>query len=105
MSGELLGFVTCPSGKGQELAQKVVEEKLVACVNILPSIRSIYMWKGKVENDSEELLICKTHADKWKSFEKRMKEIHPYEIPEIIGFRIEDGYAPYLDWIKSSVFD
>ena len=103
MSGELIGFVTCPSGKGQELAQTVVEERLVACVNILPAIRSIYLWQGKVENEAEELLVLKTHKDKWGAFEKRMKEIHPYDVPEIICFRIEDGYAPYLDWLKSNV--
>jgi periplasmic divalent cation tolerance protein len=103
MTSELIGFVTCPQGKGQELAHKVVEEKLVACVNIISAIRSVYMWKGKIEDDSEELLVVKTHAEKWKEFESRMKEIHPYEVPEIICFRIEDGYAPYLDWLKSNV--
>ena len=103
MSDELIGFVTCPSGKGQEIAQKIVEERLAACVNIVPSIRSIYLWQGKIENEEEQLLIVKTHKSRWKEFESRMKEIHPYDVPEIICFSVEDGYAPYLDWLRTNV--
>lgn len=103
MSGELVGFVSCPKGKGREIAQKVVEERLVACVNIIPAVHSVYIWEGKLNEDAEELLIVKTHKEKWKDFEKRMKEIHPYDVPEIICFSIEDGYAPYLNWLKSNL--
>jgi periplasmic divalent cation tolerance protein len=103
MSGELVGFVTCPVGKGAELARIVVGEHLAACVNIIQTVRSIYLWKGQIEDDAEELLVVKTHADIWKKFEARMKEIHPYDVPEIICFSIADGYAPYLDWLKSNV--
>ncbi len=103
MSGELIGFVTCPEGKGREIAHAVVNEKLAACVNIIPAIRSVYQWQGKIEDEAEELLIIKTHKDKWKEFEQRMKAIHPYDVPEIICFPIEDGYEPYLNWLKSSV--
>jgi periplasmic divalent cation tolerance protein len=103
MAGELIGFVTCPAGKGRELARVVVEEKLVACVNIISSCRSVYIWQGKVEDEAEELLVIKTHVQKWQAFEKRMKEIHPYEVPEIICFAVEGGYAPYLKWIRSNL--
>lgn len=103
MSDELIGFVTCPPGKGQEIAHIVVSEKLVACVNILPSIRSIYLWNDKIENEEEQLLIVKTLKSKWKQFENRMKEIHPYEVPEIISFSIDEAYPPYLEWIRASV--
>ncbi len=103
MTDALIAFVTCPEGKGRELAHTVITEKLAACVNIVPSIRSIYQWQGKIEDEGEELLIVKTQKEKWKEFETRMKAIHPYEVPEIICFPIEDGYAPYLNWLKSSV--
>ncbi len=103
MTDELIGFVTCPKSKGQELAFMVVDEQLAACVNIIQSIRSIYKWKGKIENEEEELLVVKTNKEKWPEFERRMKEIHPYDLPEIICFRIEDGYKPYLDWLKSNL--
>lgn len=103
MSGELIGLVTCPPGKGPEIAQKIVSEGLAACVNIVPTVRSIYAWQGEIQDESEELLLVKTHKIKWKDFEKRMKELHPYDVPEIICIRIEDGYQPYLEWIKSSL--
>lgn len=103
MPGELIGFVTCPAGKGREIAHTIVQEKLAACINIVSSVRSVYLWQGNIEDEAEELLVVKTHLEKWKDFERRMKEIHPYDVPEIICFCIEDGYGPYLDWLKSSV--
>ena len=59
MPGELIGFVTCPAGKGPEIAHTVVSEKLVACVNIISSVRSVYLWQGKIEDDGEDLLVIK----------------------------------------------
>ena len=103
MPGELIGFVTCPAGKGPEIAHTVVSEKLVACVNIISSVRSVYLWQGKIEDEGEDLLVIKTHSSRWPEFEKRIKEIHPYEVPEIICVSIEAGYAPYLEWIKSNL--
>ncbi|MBX9685988.1 MAG: divalent-cation tolerance protein CutA [Candidatus Obscuribacterales bacterium] len=103
MSEAVVGFCTCPQGKGQEIAAQLVSEKLAACVNIIPSIQSIYIWNGKLENELEELLVIKSEKESWKALEKRIKEIHPYELPEIICFRVEDGYAPYLEWLKSSL--
>jgi len=103
MSEELIGFITCPPEKGQEISRIVVAEKLVACVNIIPSVRSIYMWQGKIENEEEQMLIVKTTKSKWKQFENRMKEIHPYEVPEIISFSIAEGYPPYLEWLRANV--
>lgn len=103
MSGELIGFVTAPEGKGGEIARLVVQEKLAACVNVLSSVRSIYFWQGKIEDEREELLIIKTGSECWKKLEARIKEIHPYELPEIICFRVEDGYHPYLEWLKSNL--
>lgn len=98
--GVLIAFVTCPPGKGKEIAHALVAERLAACVNIIPSIRSVYLWQGKVEDEAEELLVAKTHESKWKDFEKRVKELHSYEVPEIICFLIDDGYEPYVNWLE-----
>lgn len=103
MNCQVIGFVSCPTGKGREIAHTLVTERLAACVNVIPAICSIYLWKGNVEDEQEELLVIKTHSQKWGALEKRVKEIHPYELPEIICFSIKDGYAPYLEWLNLSV--
>lgn len=103
MSGELIALVSCPSGKGQELAKILVSEKLAACINVIPGLRSVYLWKDELVDDAEELMLAKTDKNTWNSFAQRVREIHPYEVPEIICIVIEDGYVPYLDWLKSSL--
>ena len=103
MSGEVVAFVTCPQGKGEELAALLVAEKLAACVNLLPEIRSIYFWQGALQKDAEELLVIKTADWLLPELKDRVKEIHPYEIPEIICLPVTDGYAPYLAWVNSSL--
>lgn len=103
MAGELLALVTCPEDKGAEIARLLVEEKLVACVNIIPKVQSVYCWKGKVEQDSEALMMLKTTSEAWDRLQSRIKELHPYELPEMIFFPIQGGYQPYLDWLRSSV--
>lgn len=103
MAGEIIVLVTCPSMKGRDIAHKLVEEKLAACVNIFPRVRSIYSWNGKVEESNEELLMIKTLREFQQKIEDRIKSLHPYDTPEIIYFPIEGGYQPYLDWLRSSV--
>jgi periplasmic divalent cation tolerance protein len=84
----------------EKIARALVEEKLAACVNIIPGMRSIYHWKGKVEAATEVVLIAKSRATLYPQLEKRVKELHSYECPCIVAWPIEAGYAPYLDWIK-----
>lgn len=96
-------FVTCPPGKAKEIARVLVEERLVACVNIVPGLSSVYFWDGKVQDDGEELMIIKTMGHAWDELQKRIKQVHPYDLPEMIYFQIEGGYHPYLNWIESSV--
>ena len=102
-SDAYIAFVTCPLGKGREIAHKLVEEKLVACINIVPAITSIYFWEGKAQEDGEELLIIKTTSGAWQTLQARIKELHPYDLPEMIFFPIEGGYEPYLNWLRSCV--
>ena len=81
------------------IARTVVEEKLAACANIIPSIRSIYRWQGKVEDESESLIFIKTRSDSVEALIARIKELHTYDVPDIIAIPIEKGYQPYLDWV------
>ena len=92
-------FITAPSGKGEELARRLVEERLAACVNVVRGVRSIYWWRGKVEVDEEDLLVVKTSADALERLVKRVKEIHPYEVPEVIALPVEHGLPEYLAWV------
>ena len=85
--------------KAGEMAGVLVEKQIVACVNIIPQIRSVYRWKGNVCDEREHLLIMKTREDLWPKLQAVVRELHPYEVPEIIGLRIEQGLPEYLRWI------
>jgi periplasmic divalent cation tolerance protein len=97
-----LVLTTCPdSDAAQRLAQALVSERLAACVNILPIAQSIYLWKGQVESAAEQLLIIKSMTDAYSSIQKRIRELHPYELPEVIAVPIADGLPDYLAWIRN----
>ena len=91
-------LVTAPRGKGGEIARRLVEERLAACVNIVEA-HSIYWWRGRVEEDDEDLLIVKTRLENLPKLVKRVKEIHPYEVPEIIAVPVIAGLRDYIDWV------
>ena len=81
----------------------LVKEKLVACVNIIPSIESIYLWKGDIEEDNESILIAKTKAENMDKIIKRVKEIHSYETPAILAIPIIEGYKEYLEYLNDEL--
>ncbi len=85
--------------KAAEIARSLVESKLVACVNIIPEIRSIYFWQGKVCDDSERLMLMKTRKERFSDVQRAVKALHPYQVPEIIALDISDGLPDYLKWI------
>ena len=92
---------TCPNAEvADTIARELVIRGLAACVNILPSIRSVYTWKGKVETASEHLLLVKSHGQQYKAIEARIRELHPYELPEIIAVPIAGGLDTYLAWLE-----
>lgn len=93
-------LITVPNeDEAVKISKTLVEEKLAGCVNIVKNIRSIYFWKGKIEDDSEVLMIVKTSSDLFEELEKKVKSIHSYTVPEIIGIKINKGSADYLKWL------
>ncbi len=96
----MLVLTTLPSAEAAaELAKAVVEEKLAACANLLPAIRSIYRWQGRVQDESEVLVLFKTRQEHFDRLKSRLLELHPYEIPEVLAIPVEQGYQAYLDWL------
>lgn len=87
--------------EAERLAEKIVEAKLAACVQILPEMKSIYFWKGAIQKDSERLLLIKTLAEKFSELENFIQTNHSYEIPEIVALEAEKFSESYLNWIKN----
>ena len=97
-------YTTCPDKQTAEtLASAIVENKLVACVNIVPQITSVYRWQNKIEKSEELLLIIKTDESHLKSLEAQILELHPYEVPEFIVLPIHSGSESYLGWVKENL--
>jgi len=83
----------------EKIANRLIEQDLAACVNIVPGMRSIYKWQGKLESGSEQLLLIKAPQTMYAAIEKQIAAMHPYELPEIIAVSIEAGLPAYLDWV------
>jgi periplasmic divalent cation tolerance protein len=99
-------YVTTPDRTVSEhIAHHCVTEKLCACVNILPQITSVYSWKGKVESDSEELLIIKTKISKIEPLRDKVLALHPYETPEFLVLKAESVSEAYASWLYCAVAD
>jgi periplasmic divalent cation tolerance protein len=88
--------------KAANIARILVEKHLAACVNIIPEIQSIYSWKGQICDEKERLMIMKTRRSLFNELQAAVKELHPYEVPEIIAVGIEHGLPEYLQWINDS---
>lgn len=84
------------------ITRVVVEERLAACGNILPRVRSIYRWQGKVEDEPEAAVVLKTTAGRVDALIARVHELHPYDVPDIVSLQIEAGHGPYLDWVREN---
>jgi periplasmic divalent cation tolerance protein len=94
-------YVTTPSeDEAVKIAKAIVEDKLAGCVNIVKAVRSIYRWQGKIEDDTEALMIIKTKKGLFDQLQKRIKELHSYSVPEIISLPITDGSTDYLNWLN-----
>jgi len=101
-NGYAVVFITAPPDDAVNIAKNIVERKLVACVNIVENVKSLYWWEGKVVEDNEALLICKTKFDLLQELVDYVRKIHPYDVPEIVALSISLGNPEYLEWIKES---
>jgi periplasmic divalent cation tolerance protein len=98
----LVLFVTAPSmSVAKTLARSLVTQKLVACVNIVPGVQSVYTWEGRVQEDEEVLMIVKTVREQFEQVKRAVISEHPYDVPEVIGLEVKEGSEPYLDWVRS----
>lgn len=96
-------LVTLPADQDAEaFARALVDERLAACVNILPAMRSIYTWKGVTESAEERQILIKTTRERLPALESRVLQLHPYEVPEFVVLPIESGSPAYLSWLSDS---
>jgi len=96
----LLVLTNLPDRRAAEkLAETLVSERLAACVNILAPCRSVYRWKGGVQNEEEVPVLAKTTTERYAALEAAIRSNHPYELPEIVAVPIERGLAAYLAWV------
>jgi periplasmic divalent cation tolerance protein len=104
MSAEyVIVLTTLPSdAKNDAFGRTLVEERLAACVNLLPAMESVYRWEGEVERDTERQVIIKTVRDRVPALWDRIRELHPYETPEFVVLSIQDGSDAYLRWLGES---
>jgi len=104
MTDKLIVFVTCETRRqAEQIAQTVIEEKLAACVNVLPGIRSCYVWEEKLTWSDEALLLIKTTGGRFNQLRDRIRALHSYDVPEIVGVTIEEGLKEYVEWIDRAV--
>lgn len=102
--GTLVVLITTPTrDEAAHLARTLVEERLAACVNVVPGIQSFFYWEGRMNEEAESLLLVKTERDRYQALEARVKELHSYTVPEILAIPIERGSASYLDWVHQHV--
>jgi periplasmic divalent cation tolerance protein len=91
--------------EARTVARTLLEEKLVACANLLPGVESIYRWQGAIETATEVMVLFKTNIDRYYRLEERLKALHSYELPEIVALPVHVGLLPYLRWVDESVQD
>jgi periplasmic divalent cation tolerance protein len=100
MPDAVIVLTTVPSADaGEEIARALVDERLAACVNVVPATTSIYRWKGSVQRDSECQLLIKTSATRVDALQERLGELHPYDLPEFIVVPVAGGDPAYLAWV------
>jgi periplasmic divalent cation tolerance protein len=100
----LQAFMTVPTeAEGRRIAQVLVEERLAACVQMSGPIESTYRWQGRVEHSTERLCLVKTSRARFPALKRRVTELHPYDVPEIIAVPIAAGNGKYLDWLLAAL--
>ena len=101
MEEKILVMITTGSEEeAARIAEGLLKERLIACANLLGGIRSLYRWQGKVCDDREILMLCKTERRLFSRLSQKVKSIHSYEVPEIIALPMVEGWPPYLEWVE-----
>lgn len=104
MSDVALVLVTGPAPETLEsIARTLIEERLIACANVLPGVSSIYRWESSIEEAPEALVILKTTDARLEALERRIAELHPYDVPEILALDVARGHEAYLAWVRGCV--
>ncbi len=106
MPGSQFILILSTAGSAQEaekIAETLVRDRLVACVNIVPGIQSIYWWNDAVQRDSEVLMIMKTERSKFEEVQLAIRSLHSYEVPEVISLSLDNGFEGYLQWIEKTL--
>lgn len=98
----LIVYGTCPERHAGTLASVLVDAHLAACVNIVPGVQSVFRWQGRVQRDTESLLIIKTTRARYAELEQAWRDRHPYELPELLAVPVHAGLPAYLDWLGTS---
>lgn len=97
-------LVNSPPADAPRIAKALVEQKLAACVNVIPGVKSFYFWEGALQEDEESTLVVKTTAASVQRLTKAVKELHPYSVPEVVALPLKNaGNADYLDWVRKSI--
>ncbi len=103
MSGEIIVLMTASSeDEAERISKALVDERLAACVNIVPAIRSLFFWEGKTQDAREALLVCKSRQPLLEKLVSRVKSLHSYAVPEVLALPIIAGSRDYLDWLRES---
>lgn len=102
-TGVVVALCTAPVAVAETLAKALVDERLVACVNVLPGVRSFFRWQGKVDIADEVLLVLKTTPPRVPALQERLRALHPYEVPELLLLDVADGLPAYLRWVVDAV--
>lgn len=98
----VLALSTAPDAEqAARMGRALVEERLIACMNLLPGLTSIYRWQGAVQQEAEVLLLMKTTRSRVAELKARLPELHPYDVPELVVVEVTDGLAPYCGWVRA----
>ena len=104
MTDKIVVFSTASSAaEAEAIAQRLIEERLAACVNVVTGVRSFYRWKGKIENSPEWLLVIKSSRGRFEALRAALEKLHSYEVPEAIALPVVDGAANYLNWMDGEL--
>jgi periplasmic divalent cation tolerance protein len=100
----IIAITTTPSkNEAEKIAKTLLEERLIACANIIGPVQSLFWWQSKIDEAQEHLILMKTRKDLFSKLSEKVKALHSYQVPEIIAMPIVEGFKPYLEWLESSL--